>query len=158
MMNVPNIDQGPGSVRTLARATDGGAPAPPEQAVAPPRPAPQPGISLTRLAWFDVNGDGRIDPRSAGSGGDATLLVPAHEVDLPTYGRVSGPPAGTRPAHPTPTTDEHQQPTIGANPAQANRAAEAYQRYGQAPDASPTPPPSASPDLTLSTAAPERAA
>ena len=125
-MNVPTINQGAGGV-----AVDVAAIAARSRADGEARSA-----NFTRLAWFDVNGDGSIDPRSAASGGDATLLVPAHAVDLPTYARpartvalahggvVSAPPA--------------------ANAAQANRAVVAYQRYGQqAPEPATTPAPAA---------------
>ncbi len=44
---------------------------------------------------------------AAGSGGDATLLVPTHEVDLPTYGRAASPRldnvGASRPGAPTGT-------------------------------------------------------
>ncbi len=182
-MNVPNITQGPGSIPPLPRAAaDGGIPAPAHTDGAAGRArvhAPAAGISLTRLAWFDANGDGLIDPRAAGAGGDATLLVPTHEVDLPTWGRpanpvVVGPAAKSREA----VGGEAKSPAVAANAAQTQRAVDAYQRYGQTPAAAaPTPDPlpavnvtpqaapitlaaapSASPDLApTATATPERA-
>jgi hypothetical protein len=147
MMNVPNIDQGPASVRTLAQAVGVGAPPSAEQAVAPTRHASEPSISLTRLAVFDVDGDGFIDPRPVGSGGDATLLVPTHQVDLPTYGRAAHARPGARPARSAPPADENSQPPTGVNTVHTNRAVAAYQRYGQAsaPDSSPAPTPVAVP-------------
>jgi hypothetical protein len=132
-MNVPNITQSLGSVATLARAEA------PTEAASHPASAPavatstgtpigsgSNGVSLARLAWFDVNGDGHIDPRSTTSGGDATLLVPSHSVDLPTYRRTVNDVGGPRPANPRETP-----PAMPANPAQASRAATAYQRYGE---------------------------
>ncbi len=52
-MRVPNIDLDPGSTAGAARAVT-------HRAIAH---SGSPTISLTRLAWFDANGDGRIDPR-----------------------------------------------------------------------------------------------
>jgi hypothetical protein len=131
-MNVPNITQSLGSVATPARAEA------PTEAAAPPASAPAAaapsgastgsgsnGVSLARLAWFDVNGDGHIDPRSTTSGGDATLLVPSHSVDLPTYRRTVNIVGGPRPVNPSETP-----PAVPANAAQASRAVTAYQRYG----------------------------
>jgi hypothetical protein len=42
-------------------------------------------VSLTPVGCFDLAGDGQINSRSALDGGDATLLVPSHQVDLPTW-------------------------------------------------------------------------
>jgi len=125
-MNVPTINQGPGGV-AAPPAAEAAANAARSRVDADARSA-----NFTRLAWFDVNGDGSIDPRSASSGGDATLLVPAHEVDLPTY---------ARPAHSIAIV--HSATTASSpvvNAAQANRAVVAYQRYGQQPPAPPAPP------------------
>jgi hypothetical protein len=104
------------------------------------RPAPSdgavPAISFTRLACFDVNGDGSIDTRSAAAGGDATLLVPTHAVDLPTYTRHANPMASGRPVR-----DKDAPPaTSSGTAAQANHAAESYQRYGQMPPVATAPP------------------
>ncbi len=137
-MNVPNIDIGAGSFTAVPRA-DANGEATPSGPQARPSAAPTSGVStetsagsiaLTRLAWFDANGDGRIDPRAAGAGGDATLLVPAHQVDLPTYGRVAHPAAGSRSAAARPAGAAANE---SRNPAQTQRAVTAYQRYGQAP-------------------------
>lgn len=133
-MNVPNILQSPASATTLPRTNSGGGTTPLAAAGSPAAQrahAARIGISLTRLAWFDVNGDGRIDPRSADSGGDATLLVPTHEVDLPTYSRaVSNPPTSrSARAH---AAGDRPLGTGPENAAQTNRAVGSYHRYGQA--------------------------
>jgi hypothetical protein len=141
-MNVPNIGQGPERVFTLSRAIAGSdtiAPRADADAAAPGHSAAtSPAISFTRLACFDVNGDGSIDTRSAAAGGDATLLVPTHTVDLPTY---------SRPAHPigaeNTSRDKSAEPTPAVatpNAAQANRAADAYERYGDTTPLPPSPP------------------
>jgi hypothetical protein len=145
-MNVPNITQSVGSVATLPRAEAPTAAASPP-ALAPGAAGPGAGtsgagsyaVSLARLAWFDVNGDGHIDPRSTTSGGDATLLVPSHSVDLPTYRRTVNGVGGPRPANASETP-----PSIPATPAQAGRAAEAYRRYGAPAVAATRPLPAAS--------------
>jgi hypothetical protein len=140
-MNVPNISQSPGSATPLSWAGTGSEPvAPPRTDVAEPahvRPdAPAPGISLTRLACFDINGDGHIDPRSAGTGGDATLLVPTQQVDLPTWSYTVNPMAGARVAKAKePKPDATPVAPTPGNAAQTNRAVGAYQRYGQPPSA-----------------------
>lgn len=139
-MRVPNIDHDAGSPPGQARAV--------VSSKLPHSAAPS--ISLTRLAWFDANGDGRIDTRAAGSGGDATLLVPTHEVDLPTYGHNANPridsraakasdPAGTGAPAPAPAP---------ISPAQTQRAVDAYQRYGQTPAVSAPAVPTANADAT----------
>jgi hypothetical protein len=138
-MNVPNITQVPGSVATLPRTAAGGDTEAVRSAGATgdrsAHASPAANLSLARLAWFDVNGDGQIDPRSAASGGDATLLVPSYPVDLPTYARRANPPIGV---HPSKVTGETRTPAPAAsNAAQTNRAVEAYQRYGQTPPAAP---------------------
>lgn len=133
-MNVPTINQGLGG--------PGAAPAAEAVAIAARSrvDAQARSANFARLAWFDVNGDGSIDPRSAASGGDATLLVPAHAVDLPTYARPAhaiaivhgGAAAASAP------------PVVSA--AQTNRAVVAYQRYGDAPATPPPPPQPQAPD------------
>ncbi|MDQ1435361.1 MAG: hypothetical protein QOF59_2177, partial [Actinomycetota bacterium] len=74
-------------------------------------------VSLARLAWFDVNGDGHIDPRSTTSGGDATLLVPSHSVELPTYRRSVSSVGEPRPMNMSETP-----PSVPATAAQTSRA------------------------------------
>jgi hypothetical protein len=143
-MNVPNIGQGSGSVTTLPRTLAGAETSAPRADAAVAAPPSRPGaslaISLTRLAWFDVNGDGSIDSRSAAAGGDATLLVPTHEVDLPTYSRPAHPIGGGRPVRDKEPGRSEPGPAAGSpNAAQSNRAADAYERYGQAPPVAPTP-------------------
>ena len=151
-MNVPNIGQGPGGVTAPPWAQTGGDPAVASRADASNDAAPEPEVTFTRLAWFDVNGDGDIDPRSATAGGDATLLVPAHAVDLPTYARkvhtvgdlrafrLKDQPSGTSAAVP--------------NSAQTRQALDAYQRYGQATPHSATPAPDSAPDRNASSLEP----
>jgi hypothetical protein len=135
-MNVPNIEFASGNVTTTSRVDLTGL-TPPSSSARAARTtseATTASIALTRLAWFDANGDGEIDTRAAGAGGDATLLVPAHQVDLPTYGRPAHPGPGSRPASageaPSDAAPDH-------SPVQTQRAVAAYQRYGQAP-AAPT--------------------
>ncbi|HEV7525997.1 MAG TPA: hypothetical protein VGP92_13590 [Acidimicrobiia bacterium] len=131
-MNVPNITQRSGSVTALPRTVADGdtvsaGRAAPAAGGAPAAVSAAPNVSFARLAWFDLNGDGQIDPRSATAGGDATLLVPAHAIGMPTYARAAGPLAG---AHATHASVADDQP-VAANAAQTNRAVVAYQRYGQ---------------------------
>lgn len=145
-MNVPNIGQGPGSVITLPRDIASGESTAPNAGAVGRGPAASPvsapAISFTRLACFDVNGDGSIDTRSAAAGGDATLLVPTHAVDLPTYTRRANPMGGGRPAKNREPAADTPAPGAGAGAtARANRAAESYQRYGQAPPVARTPTP-----------------
>jgi hypothetical protein len=135
-MNVPNIEIGSGSVTTNPRVGVGGltAPSPNARSARTTSEATTSSISLTRLAWFDANGDGKIDTRAAGAGGDATLLVPAHQVDLPTYGRAAHPAPASRPASAGKAAGDA---APDHSPVQTQRAVAAYQRYGQAP-AAPT--------------------
>jgi hypothetical protein len=131
-MNVLNIEIGTPSITIAPRADGTGQtpPPPPARSAGSPSAASTSSISLTRLAWFDANGDGQIDTRSAGSGGDATLLVPAHQVDLPTYGRAAHPAAANR----APSSGRVDGAAVAdRNPAQTQRAVAAYERYGQAP-------------------------
>jgi len=161
-MNVPNIRQDPGGVTALPRAVGDGEAHAGQQEVAAAREhagtrSGAPSVSFTRLAWFDVNGDGHIDPRSAAAGGDATLLVPSDAVDLPTYSRNVTPLGDTHSAKVDHTEPEDRTAPAG-NPAQTNRAVEAYQRYGQAqaptpPTAAPAPTPIAGPAPTPPVAA-----
>ncbi len=112
-MNVPAITSGRDP--TVARPPDTADPA----ARAPDAVASE-SISFTRVAWFDANGDGVIDNRSATNGGDGTLLLPAHAIDLPRFSRN----------------------VAAAHGAQAQQAIDAYTRYGQRPahtDEPPTP-------------------
>jgi hypothetical protein len=130
-MNVLNIEIGTPSITPAPRADGTGQPppSPPARSAGSASAASTSSISLTRLAWFDANGDGQIDTRAAGSGGDATLLVPAHQVDLPTYGRAAHPAAVNR----TPSAGPVDGAPADRNPAQTQRAVAAYERYGQAP-------------------------
>lgn len=163
-MNVPNIRQDPGSVTALPRAAaDGERIAGQQTAAAAREPAgghsAPPSVAFTRLAWFDVNGDGRIDPRSAAAGGDATLLVPSDAVALPTFSRNITPLGDTHAAKAN-VEDPKDRSAPPGNPAQTNRAVEAYQRYGQAPSPPapvPTPIASSTPASPAVTSTPERA-
>ena len=136
-MNVPNIGQGPGSVTALPRAESGGETALVTRASTgsdvggAQQPAKAtPAVSFTRLAWFDTNGDGRIDPRSAAAGGDATLLVPSHAVALSRYSRsVSGLAA---------LKAREAGNDVAPTTAQTRQAIDAYQRYGQPEPSTPT--------------------
>jgi hypothetical protein len=160
-MNVPNITQGIGGVSTLPAQTSGSAAADSRTPVVR-NPEPPNSFSFTRLAWFDANGDGHIDPRSAGAGGDATLLVGSHEARLPMYSRTVHQGAATREkdgASPKSKSAPEPEPTT----AQTRQAIDAYQRYGQAPEpaAAPTPAapapasaPAVTPVLTFAVAAP----
>jgi hypothetical protein len=97
--------------------------------------APKVQVDLAHVAWFDANGDGRIDSRSPLDGGDGTLLLPAHEVDLPTYSRTVARP--NAPVHhgsvsPGEAKDTSTKETAApANDVQTRQAIDAYQRYGQ---------------------------
>ncbi len=148
-MNVPNIGQGLGSVTALPRAAgESDAASTRSASVASGRsPSRSAGTSVdfARLAWFDVNGDGELDPRSAAAGGDATLLVPAYAVDFPMYARTVSQSASARPLKGTP-----------GNAAQTNRAVGAYQRYGEVHAAGPAPaaPTSPTPPATPAAATP----
>lgn len=130
-MHVPNIERDAGSPTSAPRAAVRSA----TNAALIHSVAPT--ISLTRLAWFDANGDGRIDTRPAGAGGDATLLVPTHEVELPTYGRAALPRLDGR------TTKPNEPASAAAptrpNPVRTQQAAASYQRDGQAPPPLPAP-------------------
>ena len=137
-MNVPNIAQGSGVATTLVAQT-GGDTAPVARADA----SSAANVSLTRLAWFDTNSDGDIDPRPAGDGGDATLLVPSHAVDLPTYSRHVQTTGDIRAFKLRPIADKSG---AAPNSAQTRQAIDAYQRYGQsAPTPTPAPAPAAAP-------------
>jgi hypothetical protein len=155
-MNVPNIGQGLGSVTALPRtAGDGDTAVPRSGSGGSGRSAsetPRVGADFARLAWFDVNGDGHIDPRSAAAGGDATLLVP-HGADLPIYSRNVSQSASSRTLREAP-----------GNAAQTNRAVDAYQRYGAssaaqpaAPAARPAPAVHVAPPVATPVATPQRA-
>jgi hypothetical protein len=149
-MNVPNIGQGAESVMTLSRTIVGSESlAPRADAVvvgSGPKSQASPAISFTRLACFDVNGDGSIDTRSAAAGGDATLLVPTHTVDLPTYSRRANPMGGGQTVR---AKESDNSPVAPPNAAQTNRAADAYERYGQTPPLAAAPPPPAPAAIAL---------
>jgi hypothetical protein len=119
-MNVTSIRQGPGSVVTLR--------GPHEGATAPER-GPKQAATLTRVAWFDLNGDGNIDNRNPLEGGDGTMLVPAHTADVTSYPRAAARPRDAESALPPPPTSDL------ANGARTQRVIDAYQRYGDAPKA-----------------------
>jgi len=134
-MNVPNIAQGAGVVTSPDTQTSGGT-----AAVARAAASSAPAVSFTRLAWFDTNGDGDIDPRPASDGGDATLLVPSHAVALPTYSRHVQTVGDIRAFKLRPIGESKT--GAAPNSAQTRQALDAYQRYGQnAPAPAPTPAP-----------------
>ncbi|HET9728522.1 MAG TPA: hypothetical protein VFR41_03825 [Acidimicrobiia bacterium] len=140
-MNVTSIGQGGGSVVTLPRLQPDTEVQPqslragPQQA---PNTEPQPESTpvvepFVRVGWFDLNGDGRIDGRSSLSGGDGVLLLPAHAVDAPRYARIVGRAAArAADSHEEPVSDP---PKSDAQSVQTRQAIDAYQRYGQTPDA-----------------------
>jgi hypothetical protein len=138
-MNVPNISQGIGGVATLPAQTSGSAAVQSRSADVRPR-AQEESFSFTRLAWFDINGDGHIDPRAAGAGGDATLLVGSREADLPTYSRTVHTVGDIRAfkIRDLKASDPSSAPVPTA--AQTRQAIDAYQRYGQASSSAGTPP------------------
>jgi len=136
-MNVPTIGRGPGSVATLPDPQT-------ESAVEPAARAPSRDAGFTRIAWFDVNGDGHIDSRSPLDGGDGTLIVPHDAVDLPTYSRTVRRPelrvaAASQPTGATAHAAHDDSPSVPpVSDAQTRQAIDAYQRYGQPADATPT--------------------
>src|SRR6185436_21019092 len=101
VMNVPNIGQGTGSTSVLSRPQrgdvvvslrEGSGSGAHENRVHGTKDS---NASFTRIGWFDVNGDGSIDGRSALAGGDGTLLLP-HGVKVANY---------SRPVHSAPSSD-----------------------------------------------------
>jgi len=119
-VDIPSIDNTVRSPAPLGRpnAVDSGS-----------SPPAQPEVSLTLVGCFDLAGDGQINSRSALDGGDATLLVPSHEVDLPTWPHAAL-------LHALDAT--HDQPdhataarVPSATTALTQHVADAYQRYGQ---------------------------
>jgi hypothetical protein len=155
-MNVPNIGQSSGSAAVLARTQrndvvvslrEGSRSGAHETKV--PQRTKESLAAFTRIGWFDVNGDGSIDGRSALAGGDATLLLP-HVVKVANYSRPvrSAQPQDDEPVHadqldgkadPTESaeTDGVAQPAPQAG-AQTRQAIAAYERYGQ-PNTTTTP-------------------
>lgn len=99
-------------------------PEPPAVRARPAGPDPPEAAAATRRAWFDVNGDGRIEDRSALYGGDGVLIVPeaAWRDHAPR----------TREVEP-----EHRRgPAEPAAALHVEHAREAYTRYGD-PDRGP---------------------
>src|SRR5262249_47258730 len=129
-MNVTTIGRGLGSVATLPSPQTG----PAVESVAR---AQVQDAGFVRIAWFDLNGDGHIDNRSPLSGGDGTLIVPKHSVDLPTYSREARRPEvrlglANEPVA-EPTTPKTEAPVQSApapvSDAQTRQAIDAYTRY-----------------------------
>ncbi len=153
-MNVPNIGQGIGGVTTLPAQASGTA-----AADSRPRgvhaPAPVQSFSFTRLAWFDINGDGHIDPRSASAGGDATLLVGSREADLPTYSRTVHTVGDIRAFKARDLKATNSSSASNPTTAQTRQAIDAYQKYGQARATSATAAPT--PTASVPTPAPQHA-
>jgi hypothetical protein len=155
-MNVPNIGQSSGSAAVLARTQrndvvvslrEGSRSGAFESSVQ--QRTKEANAAFTRIGWFDANGDGSIDGRSALAGGDATLLLP-HVVKVANYSRPvrSAQPQDDEPVHadqldgkadPTESaeTDGVAQPAPQAG-AQTRQAIAAYERYGQ-PNTTTTP-------------------
>ena len=108
------------------------------------------GAGFVRIGWFDVNGDGHIDQRSAIAGGDATLLLP-HTVKVLTYSRTvhhlrNAPSKGADEVASKDNTANEGKGTVAsttsaasapapvaapAGDVQTRQAIDAYQRYGQ---------------------------
>ena len=86
-------------------------------------------VSLTAVACFDLAEDGEINTRPALDGGDATLLLPSHAIDLPTWPHPallpSAKPASIANAGPAST-----RPDTATHVAHGHAAA-AYGRYGE---------------------------
>lgn len=148
-MNVPNIGQSSGSAAVLARTqrndvavslregSPSGAHEPRVQ-----QHALDPNAAFIHIGWFDVNGDGSIDGRSALAGGDGTLLLP-HAAKVANYSRPvrAAQPEEDEPVHadqldgkadPTESaeTDGVAEPAPQAD-VQTRQAIAAYERYGQ---------------------------
>jgi hypothetical protein len=150
-MNVPNIGQSLGSVAVLSRsraADDVVVALRGPGSVASKETEHKRTVSsdeaFARIGWFDANGDGQIDARSAVAGGDATLLLPRHAVSVPTHSRQA-PRANV--------VDESEEPVVvdkdekasapaadtdgvatpAARAVQTRVAIDAYQRYGGQP-------------------------
>jgi hypothetical protein len=132
-MNVSSIGQGPGSVLALPGPRT-------EQAAdtATSSRGSKTDGGVVRLAWFDLNGDGRIDSRSSISGGDGTLIVNAH-ASQPLFTHNVKREAALQPAVKT-DSPKSNEPAPAPEPApasdvQTRQAISAYQRYGQPTDA-----------------------
>lgn len=82
---------------------------------------PRSARELSRQAWFDLNGDGKIEDRSALYGGDGVLIVPE----------------AVRTDHTSRTRDVEHDEGPGrdgpATPAHVEHARDAYVRYGEQP-------------------------
>jgi hypothetical protein len=119
-MDIPSIDNTARSAALLRGPTgiDSGSSTP-----------AQPQVSLTLVGCFDFAGDGQINSRSALDGGDATLLVPSHEVDLPTWPHAALLQGfdSTHEQSDHTTAGRVAPPMTGAT----RHAVDAYQRYGQ---------------------------
>jgi hypothetical protein len=98
----------------------------------------RPTISLTNVVGIEINDNADIDPRSALEGGDATLLVPSHAIDLPTRPHR----ALHHEVHRTQTGTygPNTVPSRTARTAAIRRAVGVYQHYGQPPPPGPAPP------------------
>lgn len=158
-MNVPNIGQGSVSTQVLTRPQR-------DDVVVALREGSGSGAhdhrvrnsnresnaSFTRIGWFDVNGDGSIDGRSALAGGDGTLLLP-HVVKVATHSR----PARATASNDAPVHADDLDGKADAEPeseittdvgaaaapkaeAQTRQAIAAYERYGQPATSTPTSP------------------
>jgi hypothetical protein len=128
------------NVTTIGRGLGGSPPSTQtESAVQTVAPvASQSDAGFVRIAWFDLNGDGHIDNRNPLNGGDGTLIVPKHAVDVPTYSRsVRRAESRLGVAKSTDhTASKAEAEPVRSDPApvsdaQTRQAIDAYQRYGQ---------------------------
>jgi hypothetical protein len=148
-MNVPNIGQSLGGVAVLSRSRVADdvvvalrGPGSVTSKETEHKRTVSSDEAFARIGWFDANGDGQIDARSAFVGGDATLLLPRHAVSLPTYSRQAPranvvdegeePVVVERDDHrPAPAADTAGVASPPASGVQTRAAIESYQRYGQ---------------------------
>ena len=94
-------------------------------------------VSLTAVACFDLAGDGEINTRPALEGGDATLLLPSHAIDIPTWPHRALLPGGRS------TGVASNGPAVVRRPVGGHfaidHAVQAYERYGQSTTATTDP-------------------
>ena len=79
-MNVSVIGQGPAGAFAPVRS-QGGSPPGGDLDETRAREARQVPREPSRRAWFDMNGDGRIENHNPLYGGDGTVLLPGGDVD-----------------------------------------------------------------------------
>jgi hypothetical protein len=109
-MNVSTLGLGLSGTAVLAQVANGASAAGSTQADARPNEGDAVAAQVARQAWFDLNGDGRIEDRSSLYGGDGTFIVPKSVADKP---RAQSRPVpdpesfGSRSVQVTPVTVEH---------------------------------------------------